>query len=684
MKRTLAITILGIFSFTLVFGAATKVNKGPIRQDARYTAKIEPNNQVFKSHNQPTSPVVFPAQRDEFTVSLVDSSKNGYGMILGATRPLEVDNGNFFFVYRQWAGAQETSGQIGSAYSSDGENWTTYNNVNNNLGIGRYPSALGSSDYPFAIWNEYTGEGPSDYGGHPYYSYDEFGWDGESMSDPQEVDLAWSGAKDRWVASPDHSYDATNGLDRFNVSYADWTSDDKYLYHSEAYEEGFIVFGSEIKVIDVQNDMVGGTEEGSFASTPILDVNDDGIGYVAVSTYFDGGDQGTSEYANHHTMAFKMTEDYGATWSGNQNGSGYYYIPDNVLEDVITSGLFPDSAYFPCSDTTYFFEGVFVTYDFDLRVDSEGNPHFVLGLIATITDGVYPGIVPENGFYHFWIDKDNLDSPGTPNTATGWNYSFIASTQESWSWNAASGNSYWQITFPSFAISSENDNVMWVVSSMVNQGTPDIDDNGTPADSCDDTYSYPEWSEDVYVFRSTDGGVTWDDQINVTNTPDPDPTDDDSPEEINAHAAEYATNDTVYVCYQMPDWLYGSTTGDPDGPDHKNRVYAGWYQLDYVGTDSRISSIPENYRLEQAYPNPFNPSTTIEYEVKQAGDVQIAIYDILGHQVTTLVSGYHEPNTYQVEWNGINREGKAVPSGMYLYRMTADNFSTVKKVMLLK
>jgi len=684
MKRVLySVLILGLLMHT-GFGAAKSIQKAPLKQRAIYVPKLEPQNQNLASPTHKSSPIVRPSQREGLTITLVDSSKNGYGMIVAPTRPLEVHDGNFFFVYRQWAGAQETSGQIGAAYSADAQNWNVYSNLNPGMGIGRYPSAVGNMDYPYAIWNEYTGQGAG-YGGRPFYSYDEFGWDGESMSSATDVDITWADSKDLWVGSPDHSFDAVNSMDYFNVVYADWTRANSYAFHSEAYQDGYVVFGSEITVIDVVNDMVGGDEGGSYTSSPVLDINDDGIGYVAVTTYFLGGDQGQSPYSNRHTIAFKQTTDYGETWSGGQNGSNYYYLPDIVLNFMLASGAFPSTWYDACSDTTYNFDELFATYDFDMRVDSQGNPHFILGLLPSGGGFVYPGISPANGFYHFCIDKDYLANPGQINTPTGWNFSFVVSTQNSWMWNTPGGNSYWQVTFPSLAISEENDDVMYVVSSMVVPGTPVlVDDNGTPADTCDDSYSYPEWSEDVFVIRSTDGGVTWETPLNVTDTPDPDPNDDDSPEEISAHAAASgATNSRVYLCYQMPDWLYGSTTGDSDGPDYKNRVYAGWVDLEVVGT-GKVDLIPDQYALKPAYPNPFNPSTNIVYQVAREGRVNIRIYDLLGQEVVTLVNQVQTPKEYSVSWNGRDALGHAVPNGIYLYRMEANGFTQMRKMMLLK
>ena len=93
---------------------------------------------------------------------------------------------------------------------------------------------------------------------------------------------------------------------------------------------------------------------------------------------------------------------------------------------------------------------------------------------------------------------------------------------------------------------------------------------------------------------------------------------------------------------------------------------------------------PETFALHQSYPNPFNPETTISYDISNVGNVEIVVYDMMGREIKTLVSGYHSPSTYQVIWNGTDNRGKIVPSGVYFYQMNSSEFSQVNKVMFLK
>jgi len=84
------------------------------------------------------------------------------------------------------------------------------------------------------------------------------------------------------------------------------------------------------------------------------------------------------------------------------------------------------------------------------------------------------------------------------------------------------------------------------------------------------------------------------------------------------------------------------------------------------------------------YPNPFNPETTIKYDLKNAGDVTVAIYDINGKQIRTLVDGYQTNGSYEVVWDGKNDKGKQVATGTYFYQITAGSETLTKKMIMIK
>jgi len=88
--------------------------------------------------------------------------------------------------------------------------------------------------------------------------------------------------------------------------------------------------------------------------------------------------------------------------------------------------------------------------------------------------------------------------------------------------------------------------------------------------------------------------------------------------------------------------------------------------------------------LRQAYPNPFNPRTTITYLISQAGQVKLDIYDLAGRHVSTLVSEHVDIGEHQVQWNGKDDTGSQVASGVYLYQLRAGDLVETKRMVLLK
>ncbi len=93
---------------------------------------------------------------------------------------------------------------------------------------------------------------------------------------------------------------------------------------------------------------------------------------------------------------------------------------------------------------------------------------------------------------------------------------------------------------------------------------------------------------------------------------------------------------------------------------------------------------PTVYALSQNYPNPFNPVTRFSVDIPSYSDVTVTVFDILGHKVATLLSGQHDAGTMTIEWDGKDQQGVSASSGVYFVRMSAGNFSEVRKIMLLK
>ncbi len=101
--------------------------------------------------------------------------------------------------------------------------------------------------------------------------------------------------------------------------------------------------------------------------------------------------------------------------------------------------------------------------------------------------------------------------------------------------------------------------------------------------------------------------------------------------------------------------------------------------------DGKIEvSIPTRHMLEQNYPNPFNPITTIKYQLAEAGNISLNIYDTMGRLIKTLVNEKKEVGYHSVVWDGKDENGAAVSSGIYLYRIQTGDYTETKQCIMLK
>ena len=95
-------------------------------------------------------------------------------------------------------------------------------------------------------------------------------------------------------------------------------------------------------------------------------------------------------------------------------------------------------------------------------------------------------------------------------------------------------------------------------------------------------------------------------------------------------------------------------------------------------------TLPITYNLQNAYPNPFNPVTTLRYDLPEDALVNITIYDMMGRIVSNLVSSQQNAGYKSIQWNATNNEGQPVSAGLYLYTIQAGKFRQTKKMVLLK
>ena len=113
---------------------------------------------------------------------------------------------------------------------------------------------------------------------------------------------------------------------------------------------------------------------------------------------------------------------------------------------------------------------------------------------------------------------------------------------------------------------------------------------------------------------------------------------------------------------------------------------------DQFGTETRAKllnlahrylELPASSQLGQSYPNPFNASTTIQYQLAQTGTVRLEVYHVMGQKVRTLVHQVQAQGAYQITWHGEDEQDRHVSSGSYFIRLQTDHIIQVKKVLFM-
>ena len=129
--------------------------------------------------------------------------------------------------------------------------------------------------------------------------------------------------------------------------------------------------------------------------------------------------------------------------------------------------------------------------------------------------------------------------------------------------------------------------------------------------------------------------------------------------------------------------------GNTSGPELDNYSYFDLVEAEKLG--EIITSVndftdlhPENFRLFQNFPNPFNPTTTISYNLPEDTEVNLKIYNLFGQEVRRLVNEVQPAGSKSVVWNGKDASGRFVSSGLYLYRLEAKNNVQYRKMLFLK
>jgi hypothetical protein len=101
-------------------------------------------------------------------------------------------------------------------------------------------------------------------------------------------------------------------------------------------------------------------------------------------------------------------------------------------------------------------------------------------------------------------------------------------------------------------------------------------------------------------------------------------------------------------------------------------------------TGDDVPSVPKAFALYQNVPNPFNPTTTIRFDLQCAVQVKLCVYNVKGELVTTLIDHHMTEGRKEVAWSAKDNSGRAVTSGIYFYRLVAGDFVQTRKMVLLR
>jgi hypothetical protein len=212
------------------------------------------------------------------------------------------------------------------------------------------------------------------------------------------------------------------------------------------------------------------------------------------------------------------------------------------------------------------------------------------------------------------------------------------------------------------------------------------------------TFSGIKWKDpQPHIFRTTNQGQTWTDiSSNLPDAP------------VNAFAVDPLRPNVLFAGTDLgayfstntgASWQYLSSNlpmvSVYDMKIHDTAYYLAlgtharsMYKLDLnlltdLGKESNVSPLA-GFQLNQNYPNPFNPSTTISFRIPEESTVTLTVYNSLGQEVATLLSGSLLSGSHRVVWNGRDNNGRPVASGTYIYRLQAGEFNQSRQMVFLK
>jgi hypothetical protein len=178
---------------------------------------------------------------------------------------------------------------------------------------------------------------------------------------------------------------------------------------------------------------------------------------------------------------------------------------------------------------------------------------------------------------------------------------------------------------------------------------------------------------DIWWNASFDGGATWNGAVQLTATTDR----DESFLSLSHNLEDLGGGDYMVRALYIAD----DEPGQCPFAGTCTQVDVTYHEFIVNDTDVRedLTNVPDQYLLGQNYPNPFNPTTKINFSLPEKSELNLSVFNVLGEKVATLVEGTKEAGTYTADFIGAN-----LPSGVYYYTLTTNEFTSTKKMMLIK
>ncbi|HOT97746.1 MAG TPA: T9SS type A sorting domain-containing protein [bacterium] len=419
---------------------------------------------------------------------------------------------------------------------------------------------------------------------------------------------------------------------------------DAYLYKSS--QDGGFTF-SQVVIFAYQRD--------GFTSIALHPFGDDGDVYGGAVAAGKNGKVGVAITDQANEAFFMESLDHGQTWpdsAGVVYITGNQKITDSGDPDHLRAGLFCDVVYDNANNAHVVFEA---NYYLDAAQAKARNPYPGFG-------GSKPYVADKKSAIGHWSATSGYNLAATslaPAMDLDAQYSMLPGR-----------------TRPALATwpNIVNDPATGALYVVYNQYSENWGEWAALDSVTNRFLGYGE----IFAVGSTDGGKNWGTPVNLTNTPKFD--------ERHAVADKKVVNGKLQIIY------FGDN--GPGSEYYKlingfsNFVTSGVYyyamNATLTGVDKRGVAVVESYELGQNYPNPFNPTTTIDFSVPKASQVKLTVYNMLGQKVKTLVDRTMVAGTHTIKWDGLDDNGSAVSSGMYIYRLEGQFGVKSHKMMFLK